>query len=332
MPELRQNIITRDWVIISTERAKRPDQFAKSKREEQQRLPYDPACPFCAGNESLSTPDVLRYERDNTWTIRIVPNKFPALQPQGTTKRRMEGIYRTMDAFGFHEVIIEYQKHDSIFIDFTPDQITEILSAYRERYSVLQRNKNIESIIIFRNHGKSAGTSLLHPHSQIVAMPIVPFQIRARVDAAMGFFDDNGECVFCRTLRDELQAEDRLIEINDDFAAFIPYAALSPFHIWIFPRRHSASFNHISAKEIKSLAKILKRVLLRLHKGLNNPDYNFTIRSIPTHEYNSDYYHWYLAIIPRLSIAAGFELGSGMFISSAIPEDSARFLREVAID
>jgi len=329
MPELRQNIITRDWVVIARERALRPDQFAGPKQPELQKNDYVKDCPFCPGNEAMAEEEIFRLEDKNKWKLRLVPNKYPAVMPSGNTERNMNGIYRSMDAFGFHDVLIEHRKHSHTLIDMTHEEMNHILDAYRQRYRMLKKDKRIESIIIFRNHGKSAGTSLVHPHSQIVGMPVVPHQLRTRTDIARSFFDDNGQCVFCRTLEEEMSSGERIVVDTKHFAAFIPYAALSAFHLWIFPKRHMASFGETNREELEDLALNLQSVLKKLHKGLNNPDFNYTIRSIPVHEYSSEYFHWYLSIIPRLSTAAGFELGSGMFINTSIPEDSAKFLREV---
>jgi UDPglucose--hexose-1-phosphate uridylyltransferase len=211
------------------------------------------------------------------------------------------------------------------------EDVINILTAYRQRYNIISQDKRVESIIIFKNHGESAGTSLEHPHSQITATPVVPSQIRYRLIEATNYFDDIGECLFCQTLRDEVNAKERIVLETEHFVAFMPYAALSPFHIWVFPRRHSSCYGDINDSEIADLAYNLKTVLAKIFYGLNNPAYNYTIRSMPTDERQSDYFHWYLAIVPRVSKTAGFELGSGMYINTAIPEDSAKFLREIEI-
>jgi Galactose-1-phosphate uridylyltransferase len=211
------------------------------------------------------------------------------------------------------------------------DAVSHVLSVYRQRYSIIRQDPRIEAIIIFKNHGEEAGTSIVHPHSQLVATPIVPYQIRSRIDEAIRYFDDTGECVGCRTVQDELRAKERVIHETEHFVCFIPYAALSPFHTWIFPKRHSCSFDAITQEELNDLAVMMKIVLAKLYVGLNNPSYNYSIRSIPTREQQAEYFHWYLSIIPRVSKTAGFELGSGMFINTAVPEDSASFLREVKV-
>ena len=331
MPELRQNLITREWVIIATERAKRPDQFCQEKKVAIALLPHDKTCPFCPGNEEDTSRELLRICDENGWRVRVVPNKYPALMSGLEGVRKVNGIYRSLPATGFHEVIIEHPRHDLTTALLTTEDVANILRAYRQRYSTLAQDPQLQTIIIFKNHGKGAGTSLEHPHSQLAATPIVPYQLRNRIEEAIRFFDDTGECLYCRTLQDELEAGDRIVLESEHFVTFIPYAALSPFHMWIFPRRHCSSFDTIDDREIADLAYNLKTVLAKLYYGLNNPDYNYTIRSIPMKEQETVYFHWYIAIIPRVSRAAGFELGSGMYINTALPEESAQYLRTVKI-
>jgi UDPglucose--hexose-1-phosphate uridylyltransferase len=331
MPELRYNSITRDWVIISTERAKRPDQFGHQAEAEEIIPEHDAHCPFCTGNESFSERERFQITDGDRWLVRVVANKFPALDEFATNHRKHAGIYNSMQAFGIHDVIIENPRHNATLTDITHAEMVLVFQAYLRRYKEMKADPRIESILIFRNHGKAAGTSLIHPHSQIVGTPVVPHQIRDRMDTAMQFFDAVGECIFCRTLHEEITDGKRIVFESKHFAAFIPYAALSPFHIWIFPKRHEPSFDSITADEIADLATNLQTVLLKLRIGLHNPSYNITIRPIPTHDQNPDYYHWYVAIVPRINVAAGFELGSGMYISPAIPEESAKYLREITV-
>lgn len=329
MSHLRQNVITKDWVIFATERAKRPHEFARSPEDIPPELPvYKHSCPFCKGNENAEEAEYLRIEDERGWRVRIIPNKYPALSPIGDRIRQSEGIHRSITGVGYHEVLIEHPDHNATIARMDIQDVINIVIAYRQRYNEIRLDRRIESIIIFKNHGESAGTSLEHPHSQITATPVVPSQIRYRMIEATSFFDDMGDCLFCYTLNDELKTKERIVLETEHFVTFIPYAALSPFHMWVFPRRHTASFGEITDAEVEDLAYTLKTVLAKLFYGLNNPAYNFTIRSMPTDDRDSNYFHWYLAIVPRVTKAAGFELGSGMYINTAIPEDSAKFLRE----
>jgi len=331
MPEIRLNLITRDWVIIATERAKRPHELITPKTLKTVQPSYSPSCPFCAGNEERTPIECGRISDGNGWKVRSVPNKFPALVSEGELKMNIQGIYRSMEAIGVHEVLIEHPRHDLTTALLPVEDVANIILLYRQRYQEISKDQRVRAIIIFKNHGERAGTSLEHPHSQIAATPVVPSQIRIRIEEAIRFFDDTGECLFCRTLWEELAANKRIILNSKHFVAFIPYAALSPFHIWIFPRRHTSCFDEITDAEVLDLAFTLKTVLAKLYYGLNNPDYNYSIRSLPTDSFAKNYFHWYLAIIPRLGISAGFELGSGMYINPALPEESAKYLADLQI-
>lgn len=329
MNELRQNIITRDWVVIAKGRSNRPDEFASARKPQAPQPSYVAQCPFCEGNETETANETFAIRDAQGWRVRVVPNKFPALVPVGEPKRKLSGIFRSMPAVGVQEVVIEHPRHDMSLALMPVAHVADVIRAYRQRYETLRQDERIEAIIIFKNHGEAAGTSLAHPHSQLAATPIVPSQFRLRVEEAIRYFDDTGECVFCRTMAEELAASERVVEENEHFVAFIPYAALSPFHMWIFPKRHASSFDEITNAEIEHLASVLKGVLARLHVALGNPDFNYIIRSIPTGEKRTDYFHWYLSIVPRIARTAGFELGSGMFINPSVPEENAALLRSV---
>lgn len=329
MSELRYNVISREWVIIATERAKRPKDFIKAKKEVKVLPEYKKDCPFCPGNEDQTPEETFRIGDANKWRVRVVYNKFGALSPTEKEKRKINVLHRSMSGFGNHEVIIENPLHNTIVPLMTDKEAEDIIKAYKNRYVTIKQTKGIEHIIIFKNHGPAAGTSLEHPHSQLVATPIVPPQARGRIEQAVNFFDQTGQCIFCRTLEEELRAKERIILETDKFVSFVPYAALSPFAIWIFPRRHMDSFDQIDEVDITDLAGNLKSTLQKLYYGLDNPDFNYTIRSIPINERGQEYFHWYLSIIPRISQPAGFELGSGMFINTALPEECAQFLRQV---
>ena len=331
MSHLRQNIITRDWVIVASDRGSRPNDFTTDKDPARQVNVYEPTCPFCPGNENLAAGELARTPRHGPWRVRVLQNKYPALVPEGDRVRQHDGIYRTMTGVGRHEVIIEHPRHDFMTATLPLMDLETVLVTYRDRYREAHKDPRIESVVIFKNHGERAGTSLVHPHSQLAATPVVPNQIRIRVEEAIRHFDDTGECVFCRTLKEELKAKDRIVTETDHFVGFIPFAALSPYHLWIFPRRHMSSFDAINDTEIRDFAKNLHAVLGKMYHGLNNPDFNYSIRSMPTRSGPTDYFHWYLTIIPRVTRTAGFELGSGMFINSSSPEGSAAFLRDVSI-
>jgi UDPglucose--hexose-1-phosphate uridylyltransferase len=330
MSELRYNLVSGEWVIVATERAKRPKDFLKVK--EKKELPaYKDNCPFCPGNEKLTPAETYRLGDEKSWKVRSVTNLFGALSTNTEHGRKLEGLYLSMGGFGNSEVLIEHPLHNTIIPLMKDEEVENIIHMYKQRYLAMTRVEGIEAIIIFKNHGPMAGTSLEHPHSQLIATPIVPPQVRGRVEKATHYFDMTGQCVFCRTLEEELKAKKRLILETDKFVSFLPYAGSSPFTMWLFPRRHMAYFGHITDEEIKDLAINLKTTLQKLYYGLENPDYNFTIRSIPVKERGTEYFHWYISIIPRMTQPAGFELGSGMFINTSLPEEAAEFLRQVKI-
>jgi UDPglucose--hexose-1-phosphate uridylyltransferase len=330
MPELRLNLITKEWVIISTERAKRPDDFRSRIR--QKPLPrYMHTCPFCPGNESKTPEEIYRLSDGDQWKIRIVPNKFAALNRGAERMRINDGYKHVVSGFGIHDVIIESPLHNMTTALLPIEQIIDLIDTYRRRFTELYSDMRIGHVIIFKNHGEGAGTSLEHPHSQIIGTPVTPFQVRARIEETMKFFDITGECLICRTLKEEKEEGKRVIFETEHFMAFIPYAAISAFHTWVFPKRHTGSFSDISDEEIRDLALNLKTVLAKLYRGLNNPDFNYSIRSNRPKDAKSEFSHWYISIIPRISTTAGFELGSGIYINASLPEASAVFLRGITV-
>lgn len=329
MSELRYNIISRDWVVIATERAKRPKDFIKHQTAAAGLPDRKDSCPFCPGNEGDRSDEIYCLGDKNNWKARVIYNKFPALSPKEEVTRGNDGIYHSISGYGVAEVIIEHPRHNLSIATMSDEEVEDVIKVYRERYLAVRRMKDIEAIIIFRNHGAGAGTSLEHPHSQLIATPVVPPLIRGRIEAATRFYDNTGSCIFCRTLEDELKSKKRIVLETEKFVAFMPYASAAPFSTWIFPRRHASCFADIDDAEVKDLAHNLRSTLAKLYSGLNNPDFNYTIRSAPVKERESEYFHWSISIIPRISQPAGFELGSGIFVNTALPEESAEFLRRM---
>lgn len=332
MPEIRQNIATKDWIIFATERAMRPEEFKIEEKKTKELPDYSEKCPFCRGNEAETQQEIASIkDEQGKWQVRVVPNKFAALTYRGNPDRRFDGVYRSMRGVGAHEVIIESPKHNLTTALYDNIQIERIVRIYKSRYLELEKDPRIAQVIIYKNHGSSAGTSLEHPHSQLVATPVVPTSVRDRFRDAINYYDENGECVFCRTVEEELRAKERIVLENRNFISIQPYASFSPFHTWILPQKHKPSFGEISEEEIADFASILKETLQKLYYGLNNPDYNYCIRSTSVDQNKVNYFHWYLAIIPKITKIAGFELGSGMFINTSLPEECAEFLRNVKI-
>ncbi|TAN61457.1 galactose-1-phosphate uridylyltransferase [bacterium] len=326
MPEMRLNLVTRDWVIIATERAKKPEDF---KRAEARPFiePYVEACPFCAGNEAKTAAEKSRLRDDGGWRVRVVANKYPAVAAEGEKKRVTDGVKRMVSGVGLHEIIIESPLHNSSPALMELRCIEDVVRVYKERFLAAYADARVEHVIIFKNYGASAGTSLEHPHTQLIGIPVVPVKFRDRVQAAMHYFDDTGSCMMCDMIKMELKDGRRVVVESDYFLSFIPYASLSPFHIWILPKRHSATFADITEAEIQDFARQLKETLLKFYIGLDDPDYNYVIRSSRPADAGNVYSHWYLSIIPRLSSVAGFELGSGIYLNASVPEETAPYLK-----
>lgn len=330
MPELRLNLITREWVIISTEKAKRPEDFIQKKNKKI--LPeFVESCPFCPGNEHKTPDEVMRIPDNNKWIVRVIPNKFSVLSLKGEKIRKNDGLKHLVTGVGSHEVVIETPLHNEPSALISVGNIANVIRAYKMRFIEIYNNPLVEHVIIFKNQGEASGTSIIHPHAQLIGTPVTPFKIRGRISEARRFFDNTGECMMCATLKDELADGRRIILNTEHFVTFIPYAALSPFHTWIFPKRHTASFGEIRDDEINDLAYNLKTMLSKLYYGLENPDFNYVIRSEKLKESGSEYFHWYLSIVPRTAQVSGFELGSGMYTNASIPEEVAEFLRRVKV-
>jgi UDPglucose--hexose-1-phosphate uridylyltransferase len=333
MPELRQNFFTKEWVIIATERAKRPEDLATHRVVEP--VPsFVETCPFCPGNESKTPPEVLRTPAapGEPWAVRVIPNKFAALSSEVQPTRSLQHLRRRIDGFGFHEVIIDSPDHARYMGLLSDAHVASILSVYKERYNALSQDRRVNHITIFKNHGTDAGASLQHPHSQLIATPVIPSQVRHRLQEARRHYDDAGECMFCHMVEREVEDQTRIVLKGEHFVAMEVFASATPFATHIFPLRHMASFGEITDLEIIDLSRVLRTLLSKVYVGLENPDLNFTVRSGPTEYSGARHFHWYVSVIPRLTRVAGFELGSGMFINTVLPEAAAEFLRKVSVE
>jgi UDPglucose--hexose-1-phosphate uridylyltransferase len=331
MSLLRHDITTNDWVIFAPERARRPHD-----RESGRASSSPPSgCPFCPGNERLAGPEIYTLRGGTAanspgWSIRVIPNKFPALRIEDDFRRVEEGpLFRFMGGCGAHEVIIETPQHDRILAQQTPLEIEFVLRTLQLRFNDLLRDLRFQTIVIFKNHGESAGTSLRHPHWQLIATPVVPRTLRIKHAVAEDYFDATGQCLYCVLLHEELAARKRLVAENDHFAAVMPYASRVPFETWILPKAHQSSFGLVEPARFRPLAELLQAVLGKLWTGLDDPDFNLTINTAPRGDEGKEYFLWHIEIVPRLSRPAGFEMGSGMAINTVLPEDAALFLQSV---
>lgn len=332
MPELRKDPVTGRWVIIATERAKRPSQYNKLIEERKGGF-----CPFCAGNEKSTPPEVLSYRPSSTpkdgegWWLRVVPNKFPALQQEGVLKRSGHGMYDQMTGFGAHEVVIESPSHEQTFADLPEEQVQEIIWAFRDRTVELRKDPRMRYIMIFKNWGREAGASLEHPHAQIIGLPIVPKRVQEELGGSSKYFDYKERCVFCDMIRQEVEDNRRVVAENDSFIALMPFASRFPFETWVLPKEHTSFFNDIQKNQVVELSKIMKSLFVQMKSALDDPPYNFVIHTTPFDETGSvPYYHWHIEIIPKLTKVAGFEWGTGFYINPTPPEDAAKFLQEAA--
>jgi UDPglucose--hexose-1-phosphate uridylyltransferase len=333
LSEIRQDPTTKEWVIIATERRKRPSDFVRHVSRAKNHVSIN-TCPFCPGNENMTPRATLTLtdEKTRSWQVRVFANRFPAVTPAGNTSRHLEqGYFLSMEGTGFHEVIVENPTHDKLLALMNDHEVVQVLSAFRQRYEVMAQNPLVKSIIIFKNQGPAAGTSLEHPHSQLVATSIVPRHMRIQYEVAISYFDDNGRCLYSDVTLHELEAGTRIIMETDKFVVFHPFASRRPFETWIMPRENLPSFGQSSKEDIQNLASVLRTTLLKLYNGLDNPDFNLVIDSAPVGEERADYYRWHIRIIPRIGEAAGFEIGSGIYINTALPEETAQFLRDTRV-
>ena len=329
MSELRKDPITGRWVIISTDRRKRPSDF----RLEPVHIKPDPSCPFCEGHEHMTKGELLSRRRNGShpnqpgWDLRVVPNQFPVLRVEGGLERQGEGLFDKMNGIGAHEVIIESPKHDDTLATMSPETVEQVLSAFRERVLDLKQDRRFRYIIIFKNHGAAAGASLDHSHSQLIALPIVPREVRDEVDGAKAHFASKERCVFCDIVRQELADGRRVIAESPEMVALAPYAPRFPFETWIMPRRHQARYEDGQRHEYAALARMLGDILRRMNRMLKSPPYNLLIHSAPMSE-PADYYHWHVEIIPKLTKVAGFEWATGFYLNPTAPEEAAQVLRD----
>ncbi|MCP4632772.1 MAG: galactose-1-phosphate uridylyltransferase [candidate division Zixibacteria bacterium] len=330
MPELRKDPIIGRWVIISTERGKRPSDFGVSPEKTGSKL-----CPFCPGNESATPPEITAFRAKNMkpdtpgWTLRVIPNKFPALRIEGDLNRRGHGIFDMMNGVGAHEVIIETPDHyvDLPYLD--DKSARDIIWAYRMRLLDLKKDPRFQYIMIFKNYGEAAGASLEHAHSQLIATPIVPKRVSEELEGATRYYAFKERCIFCDIINQEIDDGERVVSLNENFIALEPYAPRLPFETWILPTKHYSSLEEIPESALDDLASLLRETLKRLSISLNNAPYNYILHTRPVDNNGKKEYHWHIEIMPKLTKVAGFEWGTGFYINPTAPEDAAKYLRDV---
>ncbi len=332
MPELRKDPISGRWVIISIERGKRPSDFISPSQKRR----AGGFCPFCPGNEHTTTPEIISFRPAGTtpnspgWTLRVVPNKFPALQIHGELTKKGEGVFDRMNGVGAHEVIIETADHQLSLATMPLRAVEDVLWAYFFRLTDLNKDARLRYVLIFKNEGEVAGSSLEHTHSQLIALPIVPKSVKEEIESSKKYYDNKERCIFCDIINQELNADKRVIYENDKYLSISPFAPREPFETWILPKMHQSNFSPPD-KSFSSLAEILQRTLKQLDKVLDTPPYNFIIHTSPFKEEINDYYHWHIEIVPKLTRRAGFEWGSGFYINPTPPEEATKYMKEAKL-
>jgi len=332
MPELRRDPLLDRWVIIATDRAFRPTDIPRTVAP----LP-SASCPFCAGSEASTPPEILAYRPADAaangpgWSVRVVPNRFPALMIEGGLDREGLGLYDRMNGVGAHEVIIESPQHVADLGDLPVEQVTAVLGAYQERILDLRKDPRFRSILVFKNLGRAAGATLEHGHSQLIALPIVPRTVADELAGARAHFQAHERCIFCDVIAQERREGARLVAENDDAVALAPWAARSPFETWVLPRQHGSHFEELPRASTRGVAALLRDVLRRLDVALERPSYNFMLHTAPLREPALPHYHWHIELVPALAQVAGFEWGSGFHINPTPPEEAAAFLRRLEV-
>jgi len=333
MPELRKDPITDRWVIIATDRVRRPSDFV---RETTPTRPSGRFCPFCPGHESKTPPEVLAYRNGSGanqpgWSLRVFPNKFPVLGIEGDLQREGDGMFDKMQGIGAHEVVVETPEHALSLTELPEKSIEQVLWAFRDRVNDLKNDKRLRYILLFKNEGEAAGATLEHTHSQLIALPVVPKRVQEEVEGAKNYYDFKERCMFCDLIRQEAKSGERVVIETDRFIVLEPYAARFPFETWILPKEHKSHYEDTGSQQLENLAWVLKSTLRKLEKVLERPPYNFLIHTAPPQEAANPYFHWHIEVIPKLTRVAGFEWGTGFYINPTPPEESAQFLREAGL-
>ncbi len=331
MSELRKDYIINRWIVIATERAKRPHDF-KLPREELNKDTKN--CPFCPGNEKMTPPETYAIREKGTapntpgWKIRVVPNKFPALKSDLEPIIHANHIFYSIDGFGYHEVIIETTDHFKELPDRSIDEIKDLIKVWQDRVATLGSDERIRYVMLFKNYRPEAGASLSHPHSQIIALPIIPKRLLEELESSKSFYwDTGGLCIYDMIIDEEKSRKDRVVYENDGFIVISPYAARVPFEVWILPKRHEPYFENIRDGEIEALADVLKFTLGAIREKVGDPPYNLMLHTAPSDGKPYEYFHWHIEIMPKLTRIAGFEWGTGFYINPTPPELAARILR-----
>lgn len=331
MPEWRKDPIVNRWVVVAPERSRRPSDFRAERQTRKQER-----CPLCPGHEADTPPEVLAYGEQsrapNTpgWRVRVVPNKFPAVQDLPPETGR-QGLYEWMNGLGCHEIVVETPEHVPDLDGQSPEQVAEVLHIWAERSRQLALDPRWRYVQVFKNVGLAAGASLEHTHSQIIAIPFVPSELDRKLAGMVSHHRVTGQCLLCDLVAQELHERHRLVHDDGQFVAFAPFASRFPGEVWIVPREHTPDFTTLATAQQRELAETLLAVLRGLTRALGAPPYNLVLHTAPIGEARAAHFHWHFEIAPRLSITAGFELGTGYYINPLPPEEAAAWLRNESV-
>lgn len=331
--ELRQDIVSGDWVVIAARRGKRPHFSAKKSKGESQ---PKKDCPFENPQKSGNKKPLLIFYRDRMfelgkskeWSLQVITNKYPALGYGICDVEHKEGPYHWLEGYGFHEIFI-YRHHDKDPAKFSLKETTQMFLAFLKRYQILKNEGCVEYISIFHNHKREAGASISHPHSQLIAIPVIPPDVSRSLNGSKNYYHRHKKCVHCVMIDWELKSKKRLIFENKNFVAFCPYASKTSFEMRIFPKEHNSNFEKSSEAYLYDAAQAFNIALKKLSLALNDPPYNFFIHTAPTKDSHYGHYHWHIEIVPKTSIWAGFEIGTGIEISTVPPEEAAKCLKKI---
>ncbi len=321
--ELRQDPVFGDWILLAPLRGARHNFKGRIKMKLSKSK-----CPFEDLSKFGNLPPVLVYPAQRGWFLQIIPNKYPAVGHGECSLISKKGLYKSRSGTGFHELVI-LKDHDRYLAQYSVLEIRRILMAYRERYFSLAKDQCVEYISIFHNHGKEAGSTVPHLHSQILALPIVPPDVSHSINGSRRYFHEHKKCVHCEMLRQEIKEKERIIYENKDAIIVAPFASKTDFEIRIFPKKHSAYFEDTKDNELTYFAEAMKFVFSGLYKKLKDPAFNFFIHTAPAgrnHDYN--HYHWHMEILPKFETAGSVELGTGLSIISVAPEKAAEILHK----
>jgi len=327
MAELRREPITRTWVVVTTDNPKGPSDYLPFKP------PYQPqetgeVCPFCPGHEAMTPKETFMVSREGGgWAVRVIPNKFPFFHIEGEFDRRPEGMYDVMEAIGAHEIVVETPEHKQHFAFMETQQIEKILRAYRERLTDLEKDQRFQQFLILKNY---PGVFNRHPHSHLMAMPVIPRRIDEEIDGALDYYQRKERCIFCDIIKEEIAMRKRVILETVHFLVFSPFASRYPFETWIVPKKHTPDFHQIDEEGIEDLSVALQSLFLRLHKLLSDPPYSLAFHTSPIQSrFRRSEYHWHIETRLRIGLREGFEWGTGFFVNPTPPEDAAAYLREL---